>query len=57
VHEPMRDTTDKKTKKAPIYEMIPRKSNISIDLNKPIVEEEQGLKKWKQSKGRNQSKT
>jgi hypothetical protein len=44
MQEPVRDTIDKKTEKAPRYEMMPRKSKQSIDLNKPIIEEEQGLK-------------
>jgi hypothetical protein len=44
VQEPVRDTTDKKPEKAPRYEMRPRKSKLSIDLNKPVVEEEHGLK-------------
>jgi hypothetical protein len=44
MHEPMRDSTNKKHEKRPIYEMIPRKSKLSIDLNKIIVEEELGIK-------------
>jgi hypothetical protein len=44
VHEPVRDTTDKRPEKRSRYEMRPRKSKLSIDLNKPIVEEEHGLK-------------
>ena len=42
--EPVREALDKKFKKAPRYEMRPRKSQFSIDLNKPVTEEEHGLK-------------
>jgi len=44
MQEPVRETIDKKLEKAPRYETRPRKSKISIDLNKPVVEEEQRLK-------------
>jgi len=42
--EPARDALDRKSEKAPRYEMRPRKSQFSIDLNKPVTEEEHGLK-------------
>jgi hypothetical protein len=44
MQEPVRETIDKKYEKAPRYEMRPRKSKLSIDLNKPVTKEEQGLK-------------
>jgi len=44
MQEPVRETIDKKHDKAPIYEMRPRKSKCLIDLNKPVAEEEKGLK-------------
>jgi hypothetical protein len=50
VQEPMGDTIEKNTEKAPRYEMRPRKSKISIDRNKLVVEEEQGLKNGRKVK-------
>jgi hypothetical protein len=44
VHEPVKGTIDEKPEKKPRYEMRPRKFNLSIDLNRPIVEEENGIK-------------
>jgi hypothetical protein len=44
MQEPVREEIDEKLEKAPKYEMMPRKFKISIDLNKPVAKEEQGLK-------------
>jgi hypothetical protein len=40
----MRETHDKNSEVAPRYEMRPRKTKLSIDLNKYAIEEEHGLK-------------
>jgi hypothetical protein len=50
VQELVRDIIDKIPDKMPIYEMRPRKSNLSIDLNKPVVEEEKGIKNGRKVK-------
>jgi hypothetical protein len=44
VHEPMKDMIDEKANKKPRYEIRPRKSKLSIDLNRLVVEEEHELK-------------
>jgi hypothetical protein len=40
MQEPVRETSDKKCDKEPKYEMRPRKYKISIEINKPVTEEE-----------------
>jgi hypothetical protein len=44
VQEPVGDTINKNLEKEPRYKMRPRKSKLSIDLNKPVAEEADGLK-------------
>jgi hypothetical protein len=44
VHEPVKDIIEDKPEKNPRYEMRPRKTKLSIDLNRPVVEEEHELK-------------
>jgi chromosome segregation ATPase len=44
VHEPVKDNIRDKPEKNPRYEMRPRKTKLSIDLNRPVVEEEYELK-------------
>jgi hypothetical protein len=44
VHKPVKDTTNEKLEKRPRYEIRPSKFKLSIDLNRPVDEEEHGLK-------------
>jgi hypothetical protein len=44
LHEPMKGTIDDKPEKKSRYEMRPRKTRLSIDLNRP-AEEEHEIKK------------
>jgi hypothetical protein len=44
VHEPVKDNIEDTHEKNPRYEMRPRKTNLSIEFNRPTVEEENELK-------------
>jgi len=44
VHEPMKDKIEDIPEKNPGYEMIPRKSKLSIDLNRLVADEEHAIK-------------
>jgi len=44
MHATMKDTIDEKTEKKLGYEMIPRKTKLSIELNRPVAEEEHEFK-------------